>query len=188
MTPPKLSEISVLEKKFGGEWRRIPGFERYAIDTTGRVITLERSTRFGYVAIKERALRIKKPLITLDGYARIDLYQGEQKKTSVAVSRLVLLTFVGPGSDGRIQCDHINRNTLDNRLENLRWVTPMENIKNRRTACGSRQGNSILKEHQIPIIREALKKGMKGRDIAILIGCSDHLISKIRKGRAWTHV
>ncbi|WIC90180.1 HNH endonuclease [Arthrobacter phage VroomVroom] len=42
-----------------------------------------------------------------------------------AVHRLVLETFVGPG-DG-YEADHVNGDRLDNRLENLRWLTPEDN-------------------------------------------------------------
>lgn len=42
------------------------------------------------------------------------------------VGRMVLETFVGPCPDG-YQCDHVNGMTDDNRLENLRWLTPREN-------------------------------------------------------------
>ncbi len=44
--------------------------------------------------------------------------------------RLVLDAFVGPRPEGK-ECDHKNRNKLDNRLCNLHWVTRSENSLNR---------------------------------------------------------
>ena len=48
----------------------------------------------------------------------------------VLAHRAVLfLSGVLPKSEGLV-VDHINRNRLDNRLENLRWVTSSENARN----------------------------------------------------------
>lgn len=44
--------------------------------------------------------------------------------------RLVLEAFVGARPEG-FECDHKNRNKLDNRLCNLHWVTRSENGLNR---------------------------------------------------------
>lgn len=60
------------------------------------------------------------------GYLRVRV-RGKDYK----VHRLVLETFVGKCPPG-MQGDHINRNRTDNRLENLRWVTPEENNRNRK--------------------------------------------------------
>lgn len=46
------------------------------------------------------------------------------------IHRLVLETFVGPPPDG-CECDHIDRDPSNNKLENLRWVTHYENMKNK---------------------------------------------------------
>ena len=45
--------------------------------------------------------------------------------------RLIALQFIENDSpDTKIQVDHNNRIKTDNRIANLRWVTPSENIKN----------------------------------------------------------
>lgn len=46
------------------------------------------------------------------------------------VHRLVLEAFVGPAPSEH-ECDHIDRNPSNNKLENLRWVTHYENMKNK---------------------------------------------------------
>lgn len=42
---------------------------------------------------------------------------------------VILSSFV-PKPESNYVCDHINRNTMDNRLENLRWVSYSANILN----------------------------------------------------------
>lgn len=44
--------------------------------------------------------------------------------------RLVALTFLGDPSSPEMTVDHIDRNPLNNKLENLRWLTPSEQVKN----------------------------------------------------------
>jgi HNH endonuclease len=46
------------------------------------------------------------------------------------VHRLVLETFVGLAPEG-CECDHIDRNPSNNNLENLRWVSHYDNMKNK---------------------------------------------------------
>lgn len=61
------------------------------------------------------------------GYLRVTIHGKDYK-----VHRLILETFVGICPTPNMQCDHINRNPQDNRLENLRWATPSENNRNRK--------------------------------------------------------
>jgi hypothetical protein len=52
------------------------------------------------------------------------------KRKTYAISRLVAIAFI-PNPENKPEVDHKNRNPLDDRLENLRWVTRKENCKNR---------------------------------------------------------
>lgn len=57
-------------------------------------------------------------------YRRFDMGRGYDVRYPAA-HRLVLETFVGPGEG--YEADHVNGDRQDNRLENLRWVTPEDN-------------------------------------------------------------
>lgn len=52
------------------------------------------------------------------------------KKESYYIHQLVAKTFLVK-EDGKPEVDHINRDTLDFRLSNLRWASRKENLENR---------------------------------------------------------
>lgn len=64
------------------------------------------------------------------GYPTISICLGNKKYIKVYVHRLIAETFL-PNEDGKPFVDHINTNTEDNRVENLRWVTQKENCNNK---------------------------------------------------------
>jgi hypothetical protein len=92
------------------EWK---AFGSYFISNDGKVKRNE----------KER-----KPCIN-SGYHQVGLWENGKSKI-YKVHRLVLLLFKGECPDG-YECDHIDRNTLNNHVDNLRWVTRYENAMNR---------------------------------------------------------
>ena len=47
------------------------------------------------------------------------------------VGRLVLETYVGFAPEDAPECDHRDRNPLNNNLDNLQWVSRADNLKNR---------------------------------------------------------
>ncbi len=97
-------------------WKDIPGFLDYQVSNLGRV-----------KSFKGKKERILTPSYTIYGYLQVGLTQCGRQNLKY-VHRLVLWAFEGHPK-GR-QCDHINRVRDDNRLENLRWVTRKENMKN----------------------------------------------------------
>lgn len=71
------------------------------------------------------APKILKPSINKDGYYEITLYSRDGHRATKRIHRLVANTFLGehPG----LVVNHINGNKLDNRIENLEFVTAEEN-------------------------------------------------------------
>ena len=95
----------------------ITGYENYTIDETGLVM----NTKFN---------RIRKHWINKDGYLMIGLSKnGKQKK--FLVHRLLGLTFI-PNPNNYPEVDHIDINTSNNNLSNLRWATKKMQAENRR--------------------------------------------------------
>jgi hypothetical protein len=69
------------------------------------------------------------PLINKDGYKYITLKK-EGKRTKGFIHRLLGKQYID-NPDNKPEIDHIDRNKLNNSLENLRWVTRVENRRNR---------------------------------------------------------
>lgn len=99
-------------------WKPVVGYEGlYEVSNLGRF----KSLHYG----KERIL---KPMIKNKGYETVLLCK-KGVCTKKSVHREVLLTFVGKPKEGE-ECDHIDRNPKNNRVDNLRWVSRKENMLN----------------------------------------------------------
>lgn len=103
----------------GLEWRTVERFPNYQVSNTGLV----RSKRKILTPIPHK---VKNGL-----YWYVSLYNSTTQ-TSINIARLVACAFI-PNPDNKPNIDHINRNTKDNRVENLRWVTQAENLANPNT-------------------------------------------------------
>ncbi len=74
------------------------------------------------------------------GYKSISLYYDNKNYDQFLVHRLVALHYIS-NPDNKPQVDHINRDRQDNRVENLRWVTNIENNVNKEVICKSSSGH-----------------------------------------------
>lgn len=92
-------------------------------------------------------------------WGKFDIYSGYLKICSEPIHRIVATAFHGEAPSNNHVVDHIDTNRRNNRPENLRWLTKLENILNNPItvvriveACGSIEAflndPSILKGHE----------------------------------------
>ena len=98
------------------EWRTISDYENYQISNMGRVKNIKTE-------------RILKPAIEQRGYRRASLYK-DGKVSKFSIHRLVAQDFF-ENPEGKLYIDHMDRNSSNNCINNLRWVSSSQNQMNR---------------------------------------------------------
>lgn len=64
-----------------------------------------------------------------DGYKKVRLSNGDGSRKVFSVHRLILETFYPVENSSELQVNHIDGDKTNNKLENLEWVTPKENVR-----------------------------------------------------------
>ena len=113
-----------LEDMAGEIWLPVVGYEGlYEISNMGRVKTLNYK-RSG----KEKIMR---QTFNGNGYLRVGLFK-DGKRKKFRTHKLVAIAFI-PNVENKTEIDHKNTIRYDNRVENLRWSTRIENMNNELT-------------------------------------------------------
>lgn len=109
--------------KYNSEiWKDVRGYEGiYMVSNLGRVKSCKRK-----IIMRQKLNK---------GYLMVNLYKNSKLKT-VHIHRLVAYAFV-ENTFKKPQVNHVDEDKLNNRSDNLEWVTPGENVnwgtRNKRT-------------------------------------------------------
>lgn len=168
------------------QWKVIPNTrKKYYVSNLGRVKSFYQDSVNG---------RMLQPHPSYNkGYLTVNLYKN---KTFVKyyVHRLVATAFCRKAKL-KVQVDHVNGFRLDNRAENLEWVTAAENyrrvlVSGKIRFLRSGEGtNRILTETQVIKIKYSIRSGKYTKqETADYYGVSIHTITAIMKGVRWAHI
>ena len=163
------------------EWRWIPGFEqKYMISSLGFVKNIKTN-------------RLLQARITNKGYNRSRLYKNSTNIKDYPVHRLVANAFI-PNPQDKPYVNHKNFNKLDNRAENLEWVTPQENsfYTNEHNGPNSIRGvknwKAKLTVDNVLEIRRLAQNGIQTKYIVKQFGISRIHVRNIVKKKSWKHL
>lgn len=161
-------------------FKKIPGYENYYVTRAGEILST-----FGG---RNRILLTRR--LDRAGYKFVRLTK-KKHRSPWTIHHLVLLAFVGPRPEG-METRHLDGNKTNNDLKNLRYGTCKENYNDRRRHgtdnTGSRHGRAILREADIPAIKNLRDDGCSHRAIARRFGVSKSAITLVLNRRNWSHV
>lgn len=182
------------------KWADIPGLEgRYQASNLGRIRSLTRIRRFvtrlGNEAFREVSGRILKTSNKVNGAGYAGFSFGHKK--SMMVHTAVCLAFNGPCRNRTV--NHKNFDKLDNRSQNLEWVTHKNNC--RHAWAGGRHWKTIelnskkyrgVKNPKAKITEEdviAIRNDPRiGKVIGKEYGIAQANVSAIKRRLTWNHI
>lgn len=175
-------------------WKDIPGYEaRYQASTLGRIRSLDRKVRmkskkgnWSYRPVEGKTLNFLNK-INGAGYYGVSLCDKDHM-----VHRLVAITFLGLQKDKQV--NHKDCDKLNNKIENLEWISAKENmqhaVKNGRMdehikkmslkSSGENNPRAKLSNKQRHAVLELIKRRVYGSHIAKKFGINQASVSWLK--------
>ena len=158
-------------------WKTIPGHENYMASTLGRIMSLRKPGE-----------RIMATEVSNGRYLTCRITVAKNKQFHTGVHRLVAAAFHGRPSEG-MQVNHINGVCMDNRPENLEYMTMQDNIRDKvrrgAQARGESNARSKLTEPQVLDIYSDLGNRFS---LAAKYNITYSNVWCIQKGKTWRHI
>jgi NUMOD4 motif len=167
-------------------WLPVPGWEGlYEVSDLGRIRSLKRGTVSGVRGGRILSQHLRRRYLAV-------LLSRPGTRFTVNVHRLVLAAFAGPCPQGQ-QTRHGRGGALDNRLVNLSYGTPAENMADKVRdgtvghigPSGERNGNAKLTAAIVDECRSCRAAGVTIAALARLHGVDQSTMSVALAGKTW---
>jgi len=165
-------------------------YDTYEVSNLGRIRSLKYRNGWGTFDRKE-------PLVLtpsfVNGY-KVITFRYSGKKVLQYVHRLVLFAFFGPPPFENYECAHLDGVRSNSRLENLQWVSPLENASHRRihgtthNQNGELNASAKLKNVDVVEMREMKKNGHHTNNIALRFKINPRTARAIIAKESWKHI
>jgi len=155
----------------------------YGVSRDGEIINFETT-------------RLLKGSVGKDGHRRVTLCSNGEI-LGFCVHQVVAEVFIGPcpkRSNGRAAWDvlHKNRDRLDNRAENLAYVSHSKNvldaIEKGLFPLGEKHHGAKLSDSAVRDLKLLMQQGKTNQELSVMFGISDSSISRIRLGKTWKNI
>jgi len=174
------------------KWKVIADYPNYEVSDRGQVRSLTRPAYCGNGRMRLVVGKIRK-MVTSAGYLRVTLCKDGGQR-SFTVHRLVLDAFRGPKPNPRMECRHLDGDSLNNRLSNLVWGTCKENMADKKRhgtsrAVGETNPGAKLTEKQVLRIRKLYATGEYSQTaLAAAYGVTAANVHDIVHRNNWRHI
>lgn len=162
-------------------WKDIPGFEgEYEASTYGNIRSLKRGQKM-----------LMKQSVNGGGYGTTKLCLNGVQYSKMS-HEWICETFNGAKPDGEnIVVNHKNGNKLDNRPENLEWISAKMNVSHSITfnkKHGFIEHRSVFTPELVLEIYHRLLSGERTQKLATEYGVGRHAISHIKYKKFWSYI
>jgi hypothetical protein len=118
---------------------------------------------------------------------------GARRDARVLAHRLVLMAHVGPAPEGRPLALHSDGDKTNNHVDNLRWGSAMDNVRDAQAHGTHNSALPVGTDHHCArltpdIVRAIRASSRPQRELAAMYGVEQGTISAANTGRTWGHV
>jgi hypothetical protein len=168
------------------DWRNIDGFPDYQVSSLGRVRSFK-----GLNPLFLKQSVHKKTKDSKTEYLRVRIRDDMGVEKNKRVHRLVLEAFVGCAPSEKHQAAHIDGNSRNNWLANLKWATQEENENDKELHGTKLWGSDVTGAKLNPAAVRRIRRVKKWSSSLKLkmardLGVSHRTINDVLSGRTWS--